>query len=85
MALSIKSPETELLVKRLAEISGTSTDEAVHAAVAEKLDRANGLNSEQRKLVDDLMAIAKDCARLPILDPRSADEILGYDENGLPT
>ena len=23
--------------------------------------------------------------RLPVLDPRPVDEILGYDENGLPT
>lgn len=25
------------------------------------------------------------CARLPLLDERSEDEILGYDESGLPT
>ena len=30
-------------------------------------------------------AIIKGFAALPVLDPRSDDEILGYDENGLPT
>jgi antitoxin VapB len=28
--------------------------------------------------------IAQRVATLPVLDPRSADEILGYDERGLP-
>ena len=34
--------------------------------------------------LDELMAIARHCAALPLLDARSADEILGYDETGLP-
>lgn len=29
-------------------------------------------------------AIARHCGSLPDLDHRSADEILGYDEHGLP-
>ena len=28
--------------------------------------------------------IAERCARLPVVDDRSADDILGYGENGLP-
>jgi antitoxin VapB len=36
-------------------------------------------------LIDDLMAIANHCASLPVLDDRSEDEIMGWDENGLPT
>ena len=30
-------------------------------------------------------AIADDCSSLPVIDDRSPDEILGYDENGLPS
>jgi antitoxin VapB len=37
-----------------------------------------------RPLVDELDAIALPCASLPVLDDRTADEILGYDERGLP-
>jgi hypothetical protein len=37
-----------------------------------------------RPLVDELDAIALHCASLPVLDARTADEILGYDERGLP-
>lgn len=29
--------------------------------------------------------IQAEAARLPVLDPRPADELLGYDEHGLPT
>jgi antitoxin VapB len=32
----------------------------------------------------ELRAIRERCAGHPVLDPRSADEILGYDEQGLP-
>jgi len=31
-----------------------------------------------------MMEISRHCAALPELDPRSANEIVGYDENGLP-
>jgi antitoxin VapB len=37
------------------------------------------------RLVEDLMAIARHCASLPVYDGRTPDEILGYDEDGLPT
>jgi antitoxin VapB len=36
-------------------------------------------------LSEELLAIGRRCAALPDLDPRSPDELLGYDENGLPT
>jgi antitoxin VapB len=38
----------------------------------------------RRRLADELKAIAEHCANLPVLDARSADQILGYDEHGLP-
>ena len=31
-----------------------------------------------------IMEISRRCAALTELDPRSADEIIGYDENGIP-
>ena len=34
------------------------------------------------ELVETLMAISRRCSRLPDLDTREADEILGYDEEG---
>ncbi len=38
--------------------------------------------SEER--LSAMMEISRRCAELPELDSRSADEIIGYDENGLP-
>ncbi len=37
-----------------------------------------------RSLADELEAIGRECAALPVLDPRPADVILGYDRDGLP-
>ena len=38
----------------------------------------------KRRLADELDSIAMHCAALPVQDPRSAEEILGYDESGVP-
>ena len=38
----------------------------------------------RRRLADELEEIAQHCAGLPVLDGRTADEIVGYDTNGLP-
>jgi hypothetical protein len=38
----------------------------------------------EKTLAEELDEIALHCSRLPVLDNRSPDEILGYDENGLP-
>jgi antitoxin VapB len=39
---------------------------------------------EAGKLASELEQIAEHCAGLPVLDPRRAEEILGYDATGLP-
>jgi antitoxin VapB len=47
---------------------------------------AGGKNQPQRlSLKEELPAIGRRCAALPVLDARTPEEILGYDENGLPT
>jgi len=35
-------------------------------------------------LLADFAAIRRRCAELPVLDPRTPEEIIGYDERGLP-
>lgn len=83
MPLNIRNPETERLAETLAKITGETKTQAVTQALRERLAR---LRRERtgRRLADELDQIARDCARLPVLDDRSADEILGYDEQGLP-
>jgi hypothetical protein len=36
-------------------------------------------------LKTEILKIGKQCSSLPLLDDRTSDEILGYDNNGLPT
>ena len=38
-----------------------------------------------RPAMEKLLEISDRCAQRPTLDPRSADEIIGYDEHGVPT
>jgi Rv0623-like transcription factor len=44
----------------------------------------SGQGSFLAPLREGLGAIRRRCAALPVLDTRTADEILGYDERGLP-
>lgn len=83
MALSIKNDETERLARKLAKRTGESLTEAVTTALRERLARQAGHRAVPQ-LRDELLAIGRRCAALPDLDRRSADEILGYDELGLP-
>jgi antitoxin VapB len=83
MALSIKSQETERLARLVAKQTGETLTGAIEQALKERLER---LKRRQRgqKQVEHLLEIANRVATLPRLDNRSPDEILGYDENGLP-
>ena len=83
MALSIKDREADRLARTLAKETGETITEAVKAALRERLVRARGRH-RGRRLADELDEIANRCAALPVLDARPADEILGYDERGLP-
>ena len=84
MALSIKNPRADELVGRLVRLTGETKTEAVIQSLQERLDRLSRENSEN-SLFDDIMEIARKVDALPNLDDRSPDEILGYDEDGLPT
>ncbi len=83
MAFSIKNPEADRLARKLAEVTGETLTDAVTKSLKERLERVRA-RRQGRSLADELDEIAKRCAALPILDARPADEILGYDEHGLP-
>ena len=83
MPLSIQNPEVEHLARELAQQTGETLTEAILQAVRERLGRVAGQRPGGR-LADQLDEIAKRCAALPLLDGRSENEILGYDEKGLP-
>lgn len=83
MALSIKDPEADRLARELAARTGESLTEVVIVALRERLARQQG-RTRAVPLRDDLAAIRARCAALPRLDDRSPDDILGYDDHGLP-
>ena len=83
MALNIRNSETERLAAELARRTGETKTEAVTKALRERLVRLRRERGK-RRLADELNEIALRFAGLPVLDPRTPDEILGYDDGGLP-
>lgn len=83
MALNIRNTETERLAEAVAKLAGETKTEAVTRALQDRLAR---LRRERtgRSLASELDDLARRYATLPIKDARTADEILGYDESGLP-
>ena len=82
MALSIKTDEADRLARELAGLTHESLTEAVTTAVRERLERlqqqrSRDLEARLRRLIEEYQA-------LEVEDARTDDEIIGYDENGLP-
>ena len=85
MALSLKDPETDSLARQVAALTGETLTEAVRRSLSERLrlERIRrGQPTIDRAAIDALLARFD---ALPVLDHRSADEIIGYDDNGLPS
>jgi antitoxin VapB len=77
--LYIKNPAAHRLAQRLSERMGVTLTDAVIYALEDQMRRTKApLN---RKSVD---AISAKLGDLPVLDSRTAEEILGYDEFGIP-
>ena len=83
MALNIRNRTTEELAATLARLTGETKTQAVTTALRDRLERIRRRRTG-RGLADDLDEIALHCASLPVLDERAAEDILGYDERGLP-
>jgi antitoxin VapB len=83
VALSIKDPKTESLAKTLAEKTGETITVATRRALEDRLHRL-GNTARREALLEDLAASRLRFAALPVIDARPADEILGYDDDGLP-
>ena len=83
MALSIRNQQAEKLAREVAEESGETLTQAIIRALEERLERLRG----RRRLTDmkrEILKISERCSALPDIDPRSPDDILGYDSSGIP-
>jgi antitoxin VapB len=84
VALNIKDDGADRLVRELAAETGESLTTAVTVSVRERLERIRGaVPREQRARA--LEAISQRSAARAVLDDRSADEIIGYGPDGLPS
>ncbi len=83
MAFSIKNDEADALLRELTALTNESLTDAVTQSLRERLRR------EKRRChapgVDRLQAAIDHMLSLPVIDHRHPDEILGYDEHGLPS
>ena len=80
--------DAEVLVQKLAQKTGKSPEDVIRQAL-EACARHIGLavaldQSERQAMIDGALAIAIRSAQRPLLNDRPEDEILGYDEHGIP-
>ena len=83
MAMSIKNDATERLARQVASETGESLTEAIQKALEERWQR---LKAKRRSLIlsSQVEELLRRVDSLPTLDSRPEDEILGYDEQGMP-
>src|SRR5690606_29323624 len=95
MGLSIKNAEVERLARELATRRKISVTEAIRQSLEREVKRENVVSGpwpgeasptsgEPSQLFKDLMAIAERSGKIPRTSELSDDEILGYDEFGVP-
>lgn len=80
MTFSIEDKEAESIVLEMSKITGESPSQVVTGVIRELLRS----EMERKKMYKAAMDIAHHCSALPVLDSRTPEEIIGYDEFGLP-
>jgi antitoxin VapB len=83
MPLSIKNEAAERLARQVADATGESITEAIQKSLAERWERLKE-RRRGRILAQQVDDILRRVDALPTLDSGTPDEILGYDEHGLP-
>jgi antitoxin VapB len=84
MALNIKNAETEKLARDLARLRGEGITEALTAVLRREVERERKKprRDDKEKFHRGIEEIVQRVKRLPVLDDRTDDEILGYNEHG---
>jgi len=83
MPLNIKDPEVYQLARQVADLTGETLTDAVRHALLERLKRKQQARPDPQ-WIEKLYEISDRCAARPVLDARSDDELVGYDEFGVP-
>ena len=84
MPISIKREDTVRLARALKQQTGKPMARVIHEALEDRLQRLNQGGPDPERRLAEMRAISRRVAGLPDRDTRPADEIIGYDDNGLP-
>jgi antitoxin VapB len=85
MPLSIKNADLERLARQVATETGESLTEAIRKALEERWHRLRLRHKHRSRILrDQLEDVLRRVDAMPRLDNRPADEILDYDEHGVP-
>lgn len=76
--------EAGQLAREIAQRTGETPARAIITALRERPGEIEHQRQETARRVDELMARIERSAALPVLDARHSDELIGYDEHGLP-
>lgn len=83
MGLSIKNAEVEGMVREIAARRGVGMTEALRQVLAEEVERQQA--AAEAEVEAKVREIARRIAAMPDVSTLTDDEILGYDENGVPS
>ena len=81
--MNIRSAKVDEIVQRLARLTGEDVETALERAVEERLSRVAPPMPVDRKTA--INSFFEKASSLRVLDPRPADELVGYDRFGLPS
>jgi len=84
MALHIQDAETDRLARELSAATGETLTQAVNVALRERLHSVSLKQPDQsvEEYIAGIEAIVQELNSYPVLDARTPDEILGYNEHG---
>jgi antitoxin VapB len=81
--MNIRSTKIDRLIEQLSQLTGEDVETALARAIEERLSRIAPPQPVDRRAA--LNAFFENVSRMPVLDPRSMDEIMGYNGLGLPS
>ncbi len=84
MAINIKSMATEELIRELAHRAGESITDAVETAVRDRLDKLRAAETFEQ-YASPIRSVQQRIRERPVIDSRSADDIVGYAMDGSPS
>ncbi len=84
MALHIQDPETDKLAWELSAATGETITQAVNTALRERIRSVSVVpgSKSREEIIARVEEITSQLAALPVLDTRTPDEIIGYNEHG---